>query len=458
MTDTDLQSERGLAIEANSDNGENGRGEIVDFKMVTFSLGGKDYGIDIMQVKEIAKFHQFTYVPNTAPYVRGVYNLRGEIISIIDLRMLFNLPVEENAPGRPENGLILRLENNTIGVIVDSIDRVVGLSSSVVQPPHPIFADINIKYIQGVAQYDDRLYIILDVERVFEKPSDSERTAVDAMGPVSSRREEPVPASADVESVPEPTTVGGSASSPEDTFVAQGLETFTGFVVSPTNRNWYTRRLSDWKEERTQTGKEIQLGEPADADSFLRTFYSRRSGAFLDEDYAETIVQALPDAASGIIQVWNPGTGSGYEAYSLAGSLRSRFGDRQVKIWAGDNDLLKISNAPNMVFEERDVPAYLRTYLVAGSNGQTFGEDFQSMVLFEFSDVRNNTAIPRVDMILARDVVSFLSLEDQARVFDAFEEKIKPGGILVLGDHERPLNEDPWTVVSETGPSIYRIR
>jgi len=60
-----------------------------DFKMVTFSLGGKDYGIDIMKVKEIAKFSQFTYVPNTPPFVRGVYNLRGEIISIIDLRLFF---------------------------------------------------------------------------------------------------------------------------------------------------------------------------------------------------------------------------------------------------------------------------------------------------------------------------------------------------------------------------------
>jgi purine-binding chemotaxis protein CheW len=79
--------------------------QTIDFKMVTLSLGGKDYGIDIMRVKEIAKFSQFTYVPNTAPYVRGVYNLRGDIISIIDLRLMFNLPVEEHEEGAPENGI-----------------------------------------------------------------------------------------------------------------------------------------------------------------------------------------------------------------------------------------------------------------------------------------------------------------------------------------------------------------
>ena len=70
------------------------RTEKIDFKMITFSLGGKDYGVDIMKVKEISKADKFTYVPNTAPFVRGVYNLRGEIISIIYLRTMFHLTME----------------------------------------------------------------------------------------------------------------------------------------------------------------------------------------------------------------------------------------------------------------------------------------------------------------------------------------------------------------------------
>ena len=68
---------------------------LVDYKMVTFSLAGKDYAIDIMQVKEIAKTGRFTYVPNTLPFVLGVYNLRGEIIPIIDLRLFFNIDIPE---------------------------------------------------------------------------------------------------------------------------------------------------------------------------------------------------------------------------------------------------------------------------------------------------------------------------------------------------------------------------
>lgn len=79
----------------------------IDYKMVTFSLSGKDYGIDIMTVKEISKASKFTYVPNSVPYVRGVYNLRGEIISVIDLRQMFNLDVQEKKENAFENMIIL---------------------------------------------------------------------------------------------------------------------------------------------------------------------------------------------------------------------------------------------------------------------------------------------------------------------------------------------------------------
>ena len=68
---------------------------VIDFKMITFSLAEKDYAIDIMKVKEIAKANNFTYVPNTAPFVLGVYNLRGDIIPIIDLRVFFNITVKQ---------------------------------------------------------------------------------------------------------------------------------------------------------------------------------------------------------------------------------------------------------------------------------------------------------------------------------------------------------------------------
>ena len=118
---------------------------VVDFKMVTFSLAGKDYAIDIMQVKEIAKAGRFTYVPNTSPFVLGVYNLRGDIIPIIDLRIFFNIPTKAREEDALENMIIIHIGEQTFGIVVDVIDKVVGISKNSIQPPHPIFGDINIK-------------------------------------------------------------------------------------------------------------------------------------------------------------------------------------------------------------------------------------------------------------------------------------------------------------------------
>ena len=139
----------------------------IDYKMVTFSLAGKDYAIDIMKIKEIAKAGRFTYVPNTLPFVLGVYNLRGDIIPIFDLRLFFNIEVEERQEGSLENMLICSIGEQTFGIVVDVIDKVVGIQKATIQPPHPLFGDINIKYIQGVVEVNNRLYILLDIEKIF---------------------------------------------------------------------------------------------------------------------------------------------------------------------------------------------------------------------------------------------------------------------------------------------------
>ena len=99
---------------------------VIDFKMITFSLAEKDYAIDIMKVKEIAKANNFTYVPNTAPFVLGVYNLRGDIIPIIDLRIFFNIPVKQRAKDTIESMVIINVDDQTFGIVVDRIDRLSG--------------------------------------------------------------------------------------------------------------------------------------------------------------------------------------------------------------------------------------------------------------------------------------------------------------------------------------------
>lgn len=422
--------------------------EDLDFKMVTFSLGGKDYAVDIMKVKEIAKFEIFTYVPNTQPFVVGVYNLRGDIISVIDMRIMFNLPAPQHADGDPRDGLILRLDNGLIGVVVDKIDRVVGISSETIQPPHPIFADVNIKYISGVVEHDERLYIVLDVERILGEEAD-EQAGLSA-GPSAGPSAAPAEGGAPVAEPAEP-----AAAAPAETaeMVASTLRTLSGFTMTDLNREWVGRRLRSWTEEHRAA-----VSTPEEVEEFLAPFYSPFSGRFWEERYLDDLRELLPEDPGGVVNVWNPGCGIGYETYSLAALLRSAWPDARIKIWAGDNDLLSISNAPNLVFDRRGVPDYYEPFIVEGSNGYSFNADIKQIVLFEFSDVTHGSAVPPCDLIVIRDVLSFLSERDQRRVVELIEEKAKEGTIVVPGANENLSAMGPFVDASHGSVRAYRLQ
>lgn len=433
--------------------------EKIDFKMVTFSLGGKDYGIDIMKVKEIAKFGNFTYVPNTPPFVAGVYNLRGDIISIIDLRMMFNLPIPEEEKS-VEDGLILRLDNNQIGVIVDQIDKVVGISSTSIQPPHPIFGDINIKYISGVVENEGRLYIILDVERVFSQdehpPAQRSAPAKEATSPQQS---------APSKQGTEKALAGEERGEPHQTdseqdvtFIAETLHAFRSFFVSDLNRRWVSERLQSWRRQRSESGKPVQLGDDEDAVAFLAPFLSPHTGEFWADAYSRAVSDVLSELPEGPISVWNPGCGKGFETYSLAVTLRQLYPDRKIKIWASDKDLLSISTAPNLVFTAGEVPASHKPYVVEGKNGYAFTRDIKDLILFEYHDILHTNAVPEADVIMARDLLSYLEPGDQARVMEEFEEKLKKGGVLMLGKNERLPSTEGWNDISSESVTAYKMQ
>ena len=434
----------------------------IDFKMVTFSLGGKDYGIDIMKVKEIAKYSHFTYVPNCPPFVRGVYNLRGEIISVIDLRRMFNLSLEKEHEQGAENGLILRLESSLIGVVVDLIDKVVGIATSSIQPPHPIFADINIKYISGVVEHDGRLYIILDVERIFSR--DEERVADQAQYAGAEVSDAIVPMAKEVtgERAASGATHGktGSAAGAADSigfsFVAETLATFANFSVTSVNREWVEKRFSEWRREHGTEKEASQLTSIEDAQRFLSSFYSPFSDRFWSEEYAAFTRKLLPASAGTSLNIWNPGCGKGFEAYSLACMVKQQFPKTRLKVWASDKDLLNISTAPNLVFPQDALPRPWRGFTVSGKNGYSFGAAIKDLVLFEYHDVSHTNTLPDVDLIVARDLISFLNPEEQQKVLDDFYEHLENNGVLVLGANERIPESDRWKLTGENDMVAYR--
>ncbi len=407
--------------------------ENLDYKMVTFTLGGKDFGIDIMKVKEISKANRFTYVPNAAPFVRGVYNLRGDIISIIDLRILFNVQSDKVADAQGEQMIILRLEGNTIGVIVDSIDKVVAISSNSIQPPHPIFGDINIQFISGIVENESRLYIILDVERIFTQKKDDE--GVGAL-PVLHREEE------------ETSAQKAQNKDLDYTFTTESLASLSRFYVSPFNQDWTRQRVEDWRLLRQRSGKEVQMKTTEEADEFLASFYSSFTGILWDEDYRADVKTMLPSTASNIVNVWNLGCSSGFETYSMACILSEKYPGKRVKVWAHDNNLIEISSAPAMVVQKANTPSCYDPYLTETKSGFQFSTEIKEMILFEYHDIVNNNHVPPMDVVMARDLLSFLSLDNQKSVMAEIKETLKPSGLLLLGQNET-LESPDWKPVKQ---------
>ena len=423
------------------------RADKIDYKMVTFSLAGKEYGIDIMNVKEIARAGRFTYVPNSAPFVRGVYNLRGDIISVIDLRTMFHLPAERKQDEALESLLILRVEDHVFGVIVDNIDKVVGVSSSGIQPPHPIFGDINVKYIKGIIENQGKLYIILNVEKLFAPKKAQEE---DEVGRLSSPISVSLRAGKE-ESVFDSGRAQASTDLTSD-FIKETLFSFRNFGVSTINERWFNERYSQWKSSRKAT--DLQLKEQGEADQFLETFYSPMTGELWSEDYLERVMSALPDFQGKMITAWNPGCSKGHETYSLACALKQAHPEARLKIWANDADLLAISMAPNMVFMADHIPEIYRDYMIKGRNGWTFIQSLRECIFFEFHDVLNSNPVPPVDIVLCRDTISFMSVADQKRLLSEFNEKVKPGGALILGSNE-DLPLEGWRKAPGDGISVY---
>lgn len=439
---------------------ENENVVVADFRMVTFSLADKDYAIDIMHVKEIAKASRFTYVPNTMPFVIGVYNLRGDIIPIIDLRKFFGIEVPPRTEDQVENMLIITAEEHVFGFVVDKIDRVVGIQKSAIQPPHPIFGDINIKFIYGIVEYEKHLFVLLDIARIFnQKISEDERAEADRAavereyGVTSAENNEPAQQYSqepiykeDVEAKASAPAAEASAAKPaapakdnasatDKKFICDGLVQFKKFYISDVNRTWFDGRFNDWVASKN--GASVQLQSEAEAEQFLSTFWSSNSGAFWSKEYADALFNILPENNAKQILVWNPGCGKGYESFSLACVLKKRYPSSRIRIYAHETDLLNISNAPLLTVSAADAQGWLSPYVQKSVTGEfTFTQEIKDAIMFEYHDIANSNALPMADIIFARDVLSLLTPEVQKNVLADFEEKLKGNGVLFLGENE----------------------
>jgi purine-binding chemotaxis protein CheW len=135
-----------------------------DIKVIVFQLKGKEYAIPVNQVRSIEKVQHITRVPKTAPYVKGVINLRGVVTPIIDLRSRFEL--EECEYSESTRIIIVALNDMEVGLIVDAANDVIDIPSQNIEPQPEVVGTVEADYINGVAKIDKRLLILINLEKV----------------------------------------------------------------------------------------------------------------------------------------------------------------------------------------------------------------------------------------------------------------------------------------------------
>lgn len=145
-----------------TDKNNQNNGELL--QLVSFVIGTEEFGIDILLVQEINRMIDITSVPNSPDYVKGVINLRGKVIPVIELRK--KLGLEKREFDKDTRIVVVDVLGKTIGFIVDSVNEVLRISKDTTEPPPEMVSGVNSKYITAVGKLEDKLLILLDLEKV----------------------------------------------------------------------------------------------------------------------------------------------------------------------------------------------------------------------------------------------------------------------------------------------------
>ena len=155
---------------------ENSITSVMGSEFLTFTLGEEEYGMDILKVQEIRGYDAVTTIANTPDFIKGVINLRGTIVPIVDLRIKFHLgTVEYN---QLTVVIILNLGRRVVGVVVDSVSDVLALTPEQIRPAPDLSAGLDTRYLTGLGTVGERMLILVDIEKLM---SSNEMALMDEM-------------------------------------------------------------------------------------------------------------------------------------------------------------------------------------------------------------------------------------------------------------------------------------
>ncbi|NBJ68382.1 MULTISPECIES: chemotaxis protein CheW [Clostridia] len=146
-------------------------------KVIVFQLGEEEYAVSVQQVGSIERLIPITRVPQTADFVKGVINLRGVVTPVIDLRLRFGM--EETDYNDSSRIIIVFVDNMEVGLVVDAANDVIDIPESKIEPAPEVIGTVDTKYIEGVAKLEDRLLILLNMQKVLTEEEMEELKSVE---------------------------------------------------------------------------------------------------------------------------------------------------------------------------------------------------------------------------------------------------------------------------------------
>ena len=145
-------------------------------QLVSFRLGHEEYGVKITKVQEIILMGEITRMPQTPGYIKGLINLRSNVIPIVDLRLRFGL--EETEPTDETRIMVVNVNDKTVGLIVDAVSEVLRISEDQVTPPPPAVSGLGREYLTGLVRLDERLLVMLDIDKIITDKIVNDETLV----------------------------------------------------------------------------------------------------------------------------------------------------------------------------------------------------------------------------------------------------------------------------------------
>lgn len=146
-------------------------------QLVTFHIANEEFAVDILNIQGINRMVEITKVPNAPEFVEGIINLRGKVIPLICLRKRLGMP--ERDYDKSTRFIVVEINSRVIGFIVDSVSEVLRISSAITESTPPMISSIDSRFITGIAKLDDRLLILLDLEKVLTYSQQNELDKID---------------------------------------------------------------------------------------------------------------------------------------------------------------------------------------------------------------------------------------------------------------------------------------